>query len=638
MGFRNRIPFLLMFLFASSLLASTDESLYFLGTDIDILTASEGRPEYPHLMPNISEEYKDIDVKYTLGDFLSSKPGFFMEKGEGESTLYLRGIQNGALILYNGVPITNDLTKNFNIVDGELSLSGVNKIEVIRGASSTLWGPDAFGGIVNIVPKYGGDINGVKVSGNLNTGNDKSFWFNAGKKQANLEYSLNGYFGESNSYNHKGSTDANISTNLKIKDFFSIDYLFVKNNRYFYYKHPDNNYKWDSENDKRIDLVKIELYRKNNDYYSGLSGYFYKIDAELNDMIRNWVQNVKVYSLDYRFDKSLFGRRGLFSIGVGYKENIISDSNINNRGYPPDYAEAEESIFKPLTQIISTSTRTKTFFSQYQHHFGKADVLFSVRKDFHSFYGDYLNYNSSIMLKTSLRSSLKFSVGTAYRTPYASFLSDDRDPKPEKITSYSLEYAYKVTDNFNVSLTPFYNEVSNYVNEDPFGGISQYGDFKTIGTELNVSYKKGNFDTNFNLTFQNLWNDKEKYRTLDYILILPDGTNEYFYSNLEKTIHSGPRFFGNFLMNYRIGAKAEVYSRISYSDSRKYDVLPSGIFYKFHDAFFVDAGVRFQKIFGNFDADIFVKDMFDSRGSSMGKVNSVDSEGRYFGLILSYNF
>lgn len=639
MGFKPKIPFLMFIWLTSSLLfGSTDESLYFLGTDIDTLTANEGRPEYPHLMPNISEDYKDINPDYTLGEFLSTKPGFFMEKGEGESTLYLRGIQNGALILYNGVPITNDLTKNFNIIDGELSLSGINNVEVIRGASSTLWGPDAFGGIVNLVPKSGGDIDGMKFSTGVNSGNEKKISFNAGKKQANIEYALSGAFTEFSNYNHNGSTDANLSANIKFKDFFNIDYLFMKNNRHFYYKHPDNNYEWDSANDKRIDLLKAELYRKNNDFYSGFTAYFYKIDAELNDMIRNWVQDVKVYSIDYRFDRSIFERKGLFSIGVGYKENIISDSNINNRGFPPDYAEAEESIFKPLTQVISTSTRTKTFFSQYQHHFKKADILFSIRKDFHSFYGNYLNYNTSVKFKTSLRSFIKFSVGTAYRTPYASFLSDEREPKPEKITSYNLEFSYKFTDSLNVSLTPFYNEVENYVNEDPYGGISQYGNFKSIGTEFNLNFKTGDFVSGLNLTFQNLWNNREKYRTLDYILILPDGTSEYLYSNLEKDIHSGPKLFGNFFINWKLGQKTEIYTRMNYADMRRYEVLPSKIVYTFDDAFFVDVGVRFKKIYGNFDVDIYVKDIFDSRGSSMGKVSSVESEGRYYGITISYRF
>lgn len=639
-NFSKFIIIFVLFFSTQTAFAEMDESLYFTGTDIEVLTANKGRPEYPEIIPNIAGKYESNGfIPYTLNEFLANKAGFFMEKGENNSTLFLRGMQNSALILYDGVPLTNDLTKNFNIGDGELSLTGIEDIEVIRGASSTLWGPDAFGGIVNLKPKRGREVNGLKLGVDSSTNSDNRYWLNAGHNYGQFEYSLTGSYRDFGNYNYSDSYDANIAANVNISDTLKLNYLNIKSNRDFFYEHPANGYKWESTNNKEVNLIKAELSKKNNEFYIGINSYYYNIKADLKDMTRDWTQDVSVYSVDFRIDKSVFKRKGLLSLGLGYKENIISDSTVDSRGYPPDYVQSEDSIFKPLSESLSKSTRTKTIFAQYQHHFDRIDFLASLRKDDHSFYGNYLNYSTSLMYKIDLNSYAKFSLGTAYRTPYASFLADeDVDPEPEKIRSYNVEYGYRFSDKTIVKVVPFYNIVDNYINEDPYGGLSEYAKYKNAGFELifNTSSKK--VDLNFNLTYQNTWPNFEQYETLDYILIQPDGTKEYFYNNYDKRIGEGANLFGNLNIGYKLNKNTKVYSNIKYTGEREYQVLPSNKYYTFGDSFSIDGGIKFDNIMENGQVIFWVKDLLNSEEDSMGSVSSVQSEGRTFGLSANFKF
>jgi vitamin B12 transporter len=71
--------------------------------------------------------------------------------------VYIRG--NGSentLVLYDGMPLNDPIGAPFDYeyLDG-LTLDGIQQIEVLRGPQSTLWGSNAIGGVINIIPQSG---------------------------------------------------------------------------------------------------------------------------------------------------------------------------------------------------------------------------------------------------------------------------------------------------------------------------------------------------------------------------------------------------------------------------------------------------------------------------------------------------
>lgn len=70
------------------------------------------------------------------------------------TSVFLRGAgSNSTLVLIDGVQVNSNTTGAFSFSD--LPTDNIEKIEILRGPQSTLWGSDAVGGVVNIITKKG---------------------------------------------------------------------------------------------------------------------------------------------------------------------------------------------------------------------------------------------------------------------------------------------------------------------------------------------------------------------------------------------------------------------------------------------------------------------------------------------------
>ena len=97
----------------------------------------------------------------TLPDALKSVPGMTVVQSGGSGSLtkvFMRGMNsNHVLVLLNGQPISDPSSPDnaFNFAYG--TLDNVQRIEVVRGAQSALYGSQAMAGVINIITKTGKD-------------------------------------------------------------------------------------------------------------------------------------------------------------------------------------------------------------------------------------------------------------------------------------------------------------------------------------------------------------------------------------------------------------------------------------------------------------------------------------------------
>ncbi len=102
------------------------------------------------------------DLRELLTNYV---PGIVATENK-EPTVVMRGLvseaQEKILVMLNGHRL-NDYSTNVGRLDYSISLSKVKRIEVVRGPASSLYGGSAYAGVMNIITKTGGDIDGLQA-------------------------------------------------------------------------------------------------------------------------------------------------------------------------------------------------------------------------------------------------------------------------------------------------------------------------------------------------------------------------------------------------------------------------------------------------------------------------------------------
>src|SRR6188768_2547621 len=113
-----------------------------------------------------------------------------------DKSLYLRGARvDHTLIAIDGVPVydASGIGHNFDIRN--FSIDQIERIEILKGSQSTLYGSDAIAGVINIITKKAG-VKSFSGNGLLSYGSNNSLRANAGINgktglvDYNLSYSL----------------------------------------------------------------------------------------------------------------------------------------------------------------------------------------------------------------------------------------------------------------------------------------------------------------------------------------------------------------------------------------------------------------------------------------------------------------
>ena len=138
---------------------------------------------------------KDIEEHQyqQLSDALKTVPGLHIVQSGARGTqtsIFMRGANsNQTLVMMNGLPLEDPSSPNGAANISNISLSDVERIEVVRGPQSGLYGSQAIGGVINIITKSGKGAPSGSVSiegGTLGTLNSRG--------------SLSGAFGDTSYY------------------------------------------------------------------------------------------------------------------------------------------------------------------------------------------------------------------------------------------------------------------------------------------------------------------------------------------------------------------------------------------------------------------------------------------------------
>jgi vitamin B12 transporter len=102
----------------------------------------------------------------TAGEVLKTVPGISVQQSGGPGTqtsVFVRGSNsNHTLVLIDGINVSDPSSSNGAVDFSSLLTENLDRIEIVRGPMSTLYGSQAIGGVVNLVTKAGkGPMNGA---------------------------------------------------------------------------------------------------------------------------------------------------------------------------------------------------------------------------------------------------------------------------------------------------------------------------------------------------------------------------------------------------------------------------------------------------------------------------------------------
>ena len=601
---------------------SEETMLMFVGETKQIVTAASRYPEAPTIAPAMVTVIDHDQIQRrgyrTLAELLADQPGFFMTVGGRGTVSYLRGLKDSVLYLYDGVPITTDVTKSFSALDREISLFAVDRVEIVRGAGSVLWGPDAFSGVVNIVPKRGWQAQGL--GSELELGHDELYdtsvsWGQAGREwdaylafmgTHELLYGDSALFGEP-----KASTYKEVIGSFHVGDWLQLSGRWSDFNRHYVMQNGDSDIDWLGTKDAPFRYLKATASKSHGSSHYSISGYYQQTDYRVIDADVARQQQNRVLNLELLWDRRVVGR-GLLTVGGSWRRNTVNGALVKD-GFLPDFLKPEEDFFVPQIDQANFSNQLASLFGQFRYKLRRSEWWGGLRIDDHSQYRRTLSYSLGVHCPMSENFFFKAIYGSAFRSPYSAQLFDNQQLEPESIKTASVQLTWKNNLGQLLELTLFHSQLEDHRAEDPYGGLSLPTEREIYGAELSGQIPlSSSLTLDAGVSFYGGSQEGEKYRILEFSFIRPDGSRYDVYKEWDEPYEEGPRWTANLGLIWQVKPSQEFTIRGRIGGNYDYSYSQGSVTGSYHSPLLIDVTYKHPGIIVGKDTFIFkITNLFD---------------------------
>ncbi|MDX9963827.1 TonB-dependent receptor plug domain-containing protein [Desulfobacter postgatei] len=668
---------------------ASDTMLMFVGEDLEMLSIASRKEEAawsaPAIVDVITRQEFESQNAFTLSQALEGTPGFHINQTERSSTYYLRGVPNSALTLFDTVPMGSGVVKSENYMDYETSLAAVKRIEVIRGGSSVLWGPDAFAGVVNIVPLTGKDVDGFQTGLNLSSDNQ------SGEAYLNYGYnkdswsgfaSVSGRFAEDDGpetnivrfwndggkptppedrYGRKNADDShfvNFYGSMTYENWLTLSLHLSDNLNAYTVSDWDDEFTWEEQAASTRHMVKLEAV-KPIDQDSGLRFTGYLSGTSLDNTIIDNTLDREESSIfaELIYDRSFFLSKSLLTTGISLRSDQYDRVPVWRESFPSYFTDENyaEKTRPPLIDQCDFSNDLFSVFGQYRHKFDLVEIWAGARYDNHKAYEDEISYTTGFAWNID-KFILKGIFGTGYRTPFASQLVQESDPTFEKIINWDFGLEKITTLNLGLSwkhmgtratATLFRNAIENHFIENRYAGyaLPSPNSQDIYGLELEVEHQVfQNVTLCANLTLLNnsgtdevyYYNDYDYY---DYEYYDPKSLEllEHHYIELSHVYETGPNIMGTLKAVWDINRNLSIVPALRYFSGQSIYSPVADETLSCGQAWVMDVNLRIRNYFP-FDVDLFAKNLFDNTYKTPGLYSITRNSGFTAGVTLRYSW
>ena len=456
---------------------------------IPIYLNTEYRTENPVIGSIASTlTFSDSDIKATGAntflDFLATVPSVGLFNGHGNvPAVFMRGgHSNHTLILVDGIKINSASSQNGAAEYGlaNVALNDIEKIEIVKGSGSVLYGAQAVSGVINITTKQGADGARSAFSMKYGTHNSKTYELSAsgGSTEGFIRFSHNKYTTDGIDARDTDITDDkdgvdNRTTQIKFgNENYHVTYLESR---------LKNEYDrcWDGAQlvdnclgDTKLNKVLISTNKKiNNTWNAKLSL------AQITDT-RDETKGV-VFSLGDQYtrtDITLLNDIKIDGALLNISLSQVNDKNTNN----------------------NQQLNSKEAFINWQKEINSIDINTGARYIEHSKFNNETVYNLGIAKYLDKRVKLTSTYSTAFTAPSLAQINAVATLEPE--TSKNIELGIEKTYDWGmVDARAYSNKIENAFRSDVTTGWdwTNIGRLLAKGIEVSVNTNINNYDLIF---------------------------------------------------------------------------------------------------------------------------------------------
>lgn len=483
----------------------------------------------------------------TLADILRSIRGFFITYDRNYNYLGVRGFNrpgdynNRVLLVIDGHRVNDNIYDSASIgTEFILDVDLIDRVEIIRGPSSSIYGSNAFFAVINVITRKGRNLKGAEISGDVGSFETYKGRLSYGNKFKNgLEIIASGSLYDSQGHHDlyykefdTPATNYGIAENCDHDKFhsffttlsyhdFTLQGAYVDRRKVI----PTASFRTDFNDPfNRTDDEQFYLDLKYEHNFENLFGVtarlFYDRYEYKGNYVTGGVSNKdsalgESWGSELRFIKTLFKKHKVI-LGAEYIDNFRQNQH--------NYDEA------PYALYVDDKRNTQNWAIYFQDEFTiLKNLIFTagLRHDHFETFGGTTNPRLTLIYNPFEKTTLKLLYGTAFRAPnsyefyYDDTLLQKSNPnlKPETIETYELIYEQNIGNHLRGTSSIFYNKIKELITQtvdpaDNFLIFRNIGEVESKGFELELEGKWENgWEGRISYTFQQT-KDKDTHETL----------------------------------------------------------------------------------------------------------------------------
>lgn len=434
---------------------------------------NEGTEKQAEAVSVVTREDIDASNAKQTTDILGALPGIFIRKtGDfGRADVDIRGIGDGGRQLGIFIDGRPDKMGLFGCsVTHTLPLNNVERIEVIRGPESVLYGSEAFGGVVNVITRKASKSFEGSLLASYGTDNTQEYRLQNGGKHGKFDYFV--------------AADKRISDgNLPNSQYDAMDY----STQFGYVLTPDSEI---SLSAKYFTGTKHEPSPATvawNDYDRGALDLTYKLNAGI------FQNSVKVYRSygEHKFADGFHSKDHTDGAMLNSKA-ALAENNALTFGLDTRYQYADVLHTSPASMVRDYHKYEYGLYASDEHALSeKLTLNGGLRYNRDQFAGEVWVPRAGAVYKALEGTTLRGVWSKGFRAPQLNDLylwAGNKDLKPEKVTNTEFGLRQKLAEPVALDVAWFVMKGSDLI-EARSGKKRNIGDFEFKGAEAMLTAK-----------------------------------------------------------------------------------------------------------------------------------------------------